>query len=214
MGIDLRLPNISGNEREQLVQIRSYLYQLIPQLQFALNNVSTSNTQVVTTTPRSLLPSSNNGYGLSTITDDDNTAQATFNSIKSLIIKSADIVEAYYEEINKKLESIYVAQSDFGDYAEKTSQEIEATSTSTTQRFENIQIIITNHDSDIASLSGDLQSIGQDLSYTQNDILSIRGNVEGIESAVITLESNIGELDTNLKETTETLSKNITDAKT
>jgi hypothetical protein len=36
---ELRLPNISGTDREQLTRIRSYLYQLIPELQFLLENI-------------------------------------------------------------------------------------------------------------------------------------------------------------------------------
>lgn len=36
--IQLRLPRISdNNERESLIQIKSYLFQLIPELQLALN---------------------------------------------------------------------------------------------------------------------------------------------------------------------------------
>ena len=39
MNIELGLPNINGaTEREQLSQIRSYLYRLIPELQFALRS--------------------------------------------------------------------------------------------------------------------------------------------------------------------------------
>lgn len=42
MAFDLRLPDIKGNEREQLKQIRSYLYQLVPQLQFALSQTEST----------------------------------------------------------------------------------------------------------------------------------------------------------------------------
>lgn len=210
MEVKLRLPDIKGSEVEQLKQIRSYLYQLIPQLQFALDNVS-ANSEGLTATPKSLLPARTNSYAVSTLSDEDDTAQSTFNSIKSLIIKSADIVEAYYQEINRRLESVYVAQSDFGDFAERTSQEIEETSASTTQRFENIQVIITNHDSELSSVKGDLQTIGEDISYQQKDFITIRENVDDIASEVVNLEINIGELDTTLQETSQTLSKTIND---
>lgn len=206
MSIELRFPNITGNEREQLVQIRSYLYQLVPQLQWALNNIGTQEGVNGVARPSSVYvtpPAVARMVGMD--------AEAKFEEIKALIIKSADIVDAYYEEINKRLEGVYVAQSDFGNYAQQTAQELEANSTSTTQRFENLQIIITGHDSNLASIEESLQTFGEDISYTQNDIVTIKGNVEGIASEVVNLESNIGELDTNLKETTETLSKNITD---
>lgn len=41
--VDIRLPTITGaTEREQLAQIKSYLYQLAGQLQFALSTIDTS----------------------------------------------------------------------------------------------------------------------------------------------------------------------------
>lgn len=44
MASELRLPNLHGNEREQLVQLKSYLFQLIPQLQYELNQLSNKTT--------------------------------------------------------------------------------------------------------------------------------------------------------------------------
>jgi hypothetical protein len=38
--MELRLPNITGaTEREQLSQVRSYLYQLVDQLQFTISKI-------------------------------------------------------------------------------------------------------------------------------------------------------------------------------
>lgn len=206
--MELRLPNISGTDREQLVQIRSYLYQLVPQLQWALNNVEASNNvQVEKPTPKSLLPST---------TLSEASAQATFNSIKALIIKSSDIVDAYYERINRTLEGAYVAQSDFGTFVERTSQQIEETSTSTTQKFENLQIIIDGHAVDLASVEGslqtigeDLQIIGQDLSYTQNNIVNINRDIESLDGSVASLEGGVAYLDSTLRTTKQELSSSI-----
>lgn len=133
MSVQLRLPNIVGTDREQLAQIRSYLYQIIPQLEFALNNVSTS-TNVVATIPKSQLPANTSVAN----------AESTFNSIKSLIIKSADIVNAYYSEINQRLEGAYVAESDFGTFREDTEQRIHQSSTDIEQAFTDLQQIITD----------------------------------------------------------------------
>lgn len=136
MGVELRLPNINGqSEKEILSQIRSYLYQLVPQLQWALNNTATSSGGVSTTTIVRSTPSS------ATRSTD---AQASFNTIKSLIIKSADIVEAYYAEINRRLEGLYVAESDFGTYTEQTSQDIIENSTEINRMYENIQTIVSD----------------------------------------------------------------------
>ena len=136
MGIDIRLPNITAStEREQLVQMKSYLFQLAEQLQWALQNVDTSNNTVVVAPAAKSLGSS---------AQTPESAEASFGAIKALIIKSADIVNAYYEEINKRLEGEYVAQSDFGTYTEQTSQQISKSSTSIEQLFTNIQEIVSN----------------------------------------------------------------------
>lgn len=135
MAIELRLPKIQGNDREQLVQIRSYLYQLTEQLQWALNNVSTaasSQEKVVRQEAQVMMPSFQTYFD----------ADIAFAELKSLIIKSADIVDAYYDEINTRLEGMYVAQSDFGDFKEKTAQDIKATSTYVEQKFGDVQVII------------------------------------------------------------------------
>ena len=134
--IDLRLPNITGaTEREQLQQIKSYLHQTVEQLNWALNNIDTqSNTAVVAPTARSLAPSSGNANG-------EIDVQATFASIKSLIIKSADIVNAYSEEIGLHLDGQYVAQSDFGTFVEETNATIQANSKGITQTYTDIQAI-------------------------------------------------------------------------
>ena len=204
MAVDIRLPQFSGTEKEQLSQIRSYLYQLAGQLQWALKNVDTSSTVIVQSLPKSLAPSETVGV---------KESEATFASIKSLIIKSAEIVDAYYEEISKKLTSVYVAQSDFGTFKQWTEQEIEQTSTSTTQKFENLQIIITGHGEDISSIEGDLQTIGEDLSYAQNNIISINSNIEELGGYVATVEGDVNALDTSLKSTKQELQSKVDNTK-
>ena len=133
--IDLRLPDIKGTEQEQLRQIRSYLYQLIPQLQFALNNVSETNPTVEETrkTP-----------GTTSQSTSSIDAEVAFDALKPLIIKSAEIVQAYYEEINSMIVGEYVAQSEFGTFAEQTEQRIRQSSTDIAQAFKNIQQIFTD----------------------------------------------------------------------
>ena len=134
MGIELRLPNITGNDREQLSQIRSYLYQLVPQLQWALNNVSTiSPSYVAKDTSRSV-----------TSATQSLDAEVAFNALKPFIIKSADIVKVYYEQINSMLLGTYVAHSDFGTFIENTEQEINQTSTYIDQLFADLQQIFTD----------------------------------------------------------------------
>ena len=130
--ITINTPNITaGSDHEQLIQTRSYLYQLSKQLQWAFETIETGGGSGGTATQK-------NGTGKSSAQKE--TAN-TFNQIKSLIIKSADIVNAYYEKINARLEGVYVAQSDFGTFSEQTSQDIKATSTALEQVFSDLQEI-------------------------------------------------------------------------
>ena len=132
MGMDIRLPNINASTEEgQLMQIKSYLYQFAEQLKYAISALEAggatsgeADRQEISASPAETA-----------------TPGSTFNSIKSLIIKSADIVNAYYEEINRRLEGEYVAQSEFGTYSEQTSQTISENSTAIEQVFNNIQQI-------------------------------------------------------------------------
>lgn len=135
MGIELRMPSITGTEREQLSQIRSYLYQFIPQLEWALNHMDSSvaSNYVAPQAPR-----------VTTQQTFSFDAKVAFNDLKPLIIKSADIVQAYYDEISKQLNGLYVAESDFGKFIEQTEQSLSQSSTNIEQAFENLQQIITD----------------------------------------------------------------------
>lgn len=203
MGVNLRFPNITGtSEREQLAQMRSYLHQLVGELQWALNNVSEGGVY----TP-------SGGSGASSSTPTSLTGKTAFEAIKPLIIKSADIVQAYYDSISTKLEGQYVAVSDFGTFVEQTEQKIEQNSTSTTQRFENIQVIITRHDSDISLIDGTLKTIGEDVSYQQQAIVTINKSIEDLDGSIALVEGDVIDLDTSLQAAKTELEGDINSAK-
>lgn len=133
MGVQIKTPNITaGSDRERLMQIQSYLYQMAQQLQWAFDTIQVSGggggQPVVQQTKTTYVSTSQD-------------PETTFAGIKDLIIKSAEIVDAYYEEINSRLEGVYVAQSDFGTYTEQTSQEIQENSTNINQLFTNIRTL-------------------------------------------------------------------------
>lgn len=129
--IDIRYPNITGaNEAAQLVQVKSYLHQLVEQLNIALKDVENTATSVTVAKPASVVKA-----------EKDNEAQSTFSSIKALIIKSADIVQAYYDEINYRMQSVYVAQSDYGEYVEKTDKRITETADKTEESYSRVSAI-------------------------------------------------------------------------
>ena len=130
MSVNLRYPDLGIGNR----QLQSFLRQMVDELNIALQQV-----EATAASAQGLAQAAANGGG-----SKDASPMATFNSIKSLIIKSADIVESYYDVISKRLEGLYVATSDFGAYAEETAATLEANSTQIKQMYENIQSIITD----------------------------------------------------------------------
>lgn len=131
--VDIRLPNITGKtDTEQLSQIKSYLYQFASQLQWALSSVETgnsSNTEMVQTSSGTAKK------------QEDPTSN--FNELKALIIKSSDIVEAYYHTIDNLLKTSgdYTAYSEFGTFTEKTNLWIDATDKKINQNVTDFQAI-------------------------------------------------------------------------
>ena len=143
MSFDIKLPNISATTTSgQIEQIRGYLYQLADQLKWALNSISSGSGEL-----QSVVKSTSGQTALS-----ESEAQATFNSIKSLIIKSADIVNAYYDEIINRYHGEFVAQSDFGTFEEY----IERTQVNNAAGMEDLYNHIQKITSDISNLKSSI----------------------------------------------------------
>lgn len=132
MNIDIRLPNINAPTTEgQMSQMQSYIHQLVQQLNWAFSAVTEAQSGnasniVIEKQSEEISPEE---------------AENTFNSIKALIIKSADIVRAYEERIVETFNGSYVAQSDFGTYLRDTKLTIESDSVGIEELFENQQKI-------------------------------------------------------------------------
>ena len=130
MNIDIRLPNITAkDEAGQIQQMRSYLHQLAEQLNWALNAVETA--QSGTVTPSVVIDKR--------VSPEE--AESTFNSIKALIIKSADIVKAYEDTIFTDFNGKYFADSDFGTYIEETSRKVDENSQRVIDTFTRVETI-------------------------------------------------------------------------
>lgn len=197
--LTLRYPNITGaTEKEQLMQMRNYLNQLVDELQWGLSAVNTAESAVVANTPKTAVVAPSTSSAID--------GAATFAAIKDLIIKSAEIVEAYSEEINKRLEGAYVAVSDFGTYTENTALDFSATSDRITQAYSNIQTIQTSNaeigealegyrvttNASLGELSGSVSQLDSDLKDTTD---AINGELEGVKGNVSNLVTKV--LETN-----------------
>ena len=189
MGIDIRLPKIDGaTQEQQMVQMRSYLYQLAEQLNWALSTIETSNGS----------SGEKKDAVIVNATGQEGSAKSNFNQIKALIIKSADIVNAYSEEISKKLVSEYEAYSDFGDFVEYATSEIKATSTEISQMYSNVQEIISE---EISKVSVD--------GYIKSGLLDYDGNgvpIYGLEVGQKTEENGVETFNTYARFTANKLS--------
>ena len=133
MSFNIRIPSVTATTMEgKLMQLHSFLYQTVEQLNWALNAIETGSGSgsAVVQKPNS-----------SGDTDDAESSVSNFNEIKSLIIKSADIVNAYYEKISAKLSGEYVAQSVFGTFQQQTELQLKANSDSISQNYTNLQQI-------------------------------------------------------------------------
>ena len=133
MSVDIRLPNLTGRtDAEQLAQIKSYLYQFAGQLQWALKTVeSGGSTNIV-------LQKGSSGTAVK-----KEEQVSNFNQLKALIIKTADVVTAYEEKVDKilDLDGEYIAQSPFGTFVEQTNNQVSADSGKITQDIKDPQAI-------------------------------------------------------------------------
>lgn len=103
MSVNIRYPNISGfSEKEQLAQIKSYLHQLVEQLNYALPTLGTGDgkTQSTETT--------------STVTYEVQGGEVSYYELRSLIVQELQKVEDLITEIERA--------RDNGEFDGKTPQ--------------------------------------------------------------------------------------------
>lgn len=158
--VEIRLPELSGTtEAEQLRQIRSYLYSLAAQLQYAFDGGQEQQTE----------PSQTRMAARQEET-------STLASVKSLIIRSAEITERIAEKLETRLSGKYVAQSQFGTFTQLTQQRLAANAEELRQEFSNWQRIETDVEEIRSSLLEVSASIRTGLLYQGED-----GPVYGVE---------------------------------
>ena len=200
--MDIRLPNIDGKtEAEQLTQIKSYLYQFAEQLQWGLRTIDGGSGGSGYVPYRS----TNQGGSTENPLQKAEETLKNFSELKGLIIKSADIVEAYYEQINKRLEGLYVAQSEYGTFVEKTKLDLEINSTGITQNYNNLQLVTSET---IPNLEKAIQTTKQELTdIIDSTDSSLKETIEDteqrlnatIDSTDKTLQATIAQTDSDLR---------------
>lgn len=177
MAFDIVYPKITAQTGEgKIEQIRGYLFSLADQLKWALNTLESGGNVVV------------QGGNSSTTSKESAKTEVNFNSVKSIIIKSADIVEECYDALTEKFSGQYVAHSDFGTFMELTEQMVTTNSTGITQLFESMQKLFT----DIENLEHSLIEVNANirsglLDYDDDGVpiygleIGQRNDVDGVE---------------------------------
>ena len=123
-----RYPAITaGDLPGQMLQLKSYLKQLVDQLnkEGAANGSAPSGGSTI------------NRQG------SQNTGAASFEEIKSLVIKSAEVVSAVGNSVIKRLEGQYVAQSEYGTYTQDTAAALAASDRQISALLESVERIDT-----------------------------------------------------------------------
>ena len=124
--VEIRLPELTGSTpAEQLQQIRSYLYHLASQLQYAFDGGGEASSPVAAETAVSQAAQQ----------------EQTLAAVKSLMIRSAEVTERIAQKLETRLEGKYVAQSRFGTFTQLTEQRITAEAEGLRQEFANVQRI-------------------------------------------------------------------------
>lgn len=137
MSYDITLPKIDGTTPEmQLSQLNNYLFQLAQYLDFALNDIGGRGGEIVRTGEYGAKTSS------TSTSQEDKPKELTFADVKALIIKSADIVNAYSEIIQKQLSKEYVAQSAYGEFVENALMNLEASADALKATLTDTQCIL------------------------------------------------------------------------
>lgn len=150
--MNLRYPDLNAPDTEgKLRQLQSYLYQLVDALNMGMEQQAAAAKEV-TEAARQIGQS---------VKELPATPMENFQSIKALIIKSADIVEAYGETISKSLEGKYVAISDFGTYTEDQLVQLDLAPDSLKSTMERVQTISDRQDSDYDMLMQEISNIEQ-----------------------------------------------------
>ena len=112
-------PSPRGSVQEQLVRQYSYLFQMAQQLNVALGQLESGGTAA---------PSGGTAAPAA-------EREQQYQTLKSMIVKTADTVQRRMDQLSAKLTGEYVAVSEFGTYVERLSAYLEANPEALTQYY-------------------------------------------------------------------------------
>ena len=105
MSVNLRYPNITGiSEKEQLTQIKSYLHQLVDQLNYALPTIGTGSTQTFSVQGE----------------------EVSYYELRSLIMQELQEVEKLFDKLSQKMQSEYLKDEEVPQIVEEALSQAKA----------------------------------------------------------------------------------------
>ena len=168
-------PILNGQERQQLQQVYAYLNTMSEKLNQALMNIS-----IEQLTPEVQTVVRNAGTSQSAI-------DRSTDTLKSMIIKTAEIVRTEMEELRTQLHGEYEAvSSQFGTYTEDITNTITATAEGVLQQYqviEKIQGLETENDDFLSRFNsyifmGEIDPVNHITGIAVGDGLSVKdGNI-------------------------------------
>lgn len=145
MNTEIRYPTVNGKtEAEQIGQIKTYLFTLADSLSRTLTLLE----------ERTRGPYSAEGKALS-------RGEGEFEAIKPHIVSSAEVMNACFSTVNRRLKGRYVAKDDFSSYVEDTDLRLEANSRGIDQlytRMENMDSLTESMDTALTSVTAHIRS--------------------------------------------------------
>ena len=123
--INLTPPSATGGQAEQVRNLYSYLYQLTDRLNAAFVALDVGGSDAS--------GASASAAGASGGMSADQARQ--YNELKALIIKTGTVTKEYADKLVASLDSVYIAQSEWGTYEEQIHQDIEATASGIVESY-------------------------------------------------------------------------------
>lgn len=130
-------PTLQGNQVQQLADVRRYLFRLVEQLNTSAEQLGSA--QAGGNGSAAAISAAGGTAGGKT---ELNAAQ---EELKTLIIKTANTVRHEMDALTARLESEYVAQSEFGTFRETVANDITASAMGLEQSFKTYSEIMDNY---------------------------------------------------------------------
>lgn len=136
----------AGSQERKILQLYSYLFQMSEQLNAALNNLEGGAEKGKTAGSAAVNPV----YTAASNPGNDKE----FETLRAMIVKTADVVEAQMDVLTAELRGSYVAKSEFGQYTVETQNKITATSDEIKQQYKRLETTTDGINEQVKEIGG------------------------------------------------------------